>query len=211
MPLCYEDIPRGRFQQQNRYKVTNFKFGRKFGSLIYWTVSFSWNVMASVSEIFQWFIKLGLSRTISNRTDPEDLHAPCSLNLFNVSSFIKDAHQIFCAVFQISPICRNFPLSSIFFSKAVLPEDLLTMYRKDFTKEVLLPRGPPKIKYGKKPGPFRYTNKGIFPRESAEGQAGLDLLSAHKLSLVRPLESKGMPHGAGKPKTPMKEIATDLR
>ena len=85
------------------------------------------------------------------------------------------------------------------------------MYRKDFTKEVLLPRGPLKIKYGKKPGPFRYTNEGIVPRESVEGQAGLDLLSAHKLSLTRQLESKVTSPGTGKPKTPMKAIKIDLR
>ena len=78
---------------------------------------------------------------------------------------------------------------------------------EDFTKQVLLPRGPPKIKYGKKPGPFRYTNKGIVPRESAEGQAGLDLISAHKLSLTRP----GIPPAREKLKTPMKTTVIDLR
>ena len=36
----------------------------------------------------------------------------------------------------------------------------------DYTEDVLSPRGPPKIKFGKKPGPLSFTNKGIVPRPS---------------------------------------------
>ena len=140
---------------------------------------------------------------------PDHLRSPSHFLCSEVSSFLKGACHMLCWVLWLWPICHHFKVPS--FPKAVLPEDLLTMYRKDFTKEVLLPRGPPKIKYGKKPGPFKYTNKGIVPRESAEGQAGLDLLSAHKLSLKRPLESKEIPSGREKLKTPKKATVIDLR
>ena len=36
----------------------------------------------------------------------------------------------------------------------------------DYTEDVLSPRGPPKMKFGKKPGPLNFTNKGIVPRPS---------------------------------------------
>ena len=56
------------------------------------------------------------------------------------------------------------------------------MYQKDYTEEVLRPLGPPKFKFGKKPGPPRYTNKGIVPRcRDLDENMELDLETLSKL------------------------------
>ena len=87
-------------------------------------------------------------------------------------------------------------IKSLIFS-VVYPEDMLTMYRKNYTK-VLLLRGPPKIKFGKKQGPLRYTNKVIVLWHPNSGEMCLDLETLSKLprTTTPQIQVGSLPKGA---------------